>query len=216
MKKNMYCGLICLTVLIILWWTINLKSLIFVADFLFVTDKNKVNWIGFTGIIAIAGLAYNLYDGRRRFRGDIRSKSRIDWMKTLRPLIANYVTDISNYMYLYYLLMTSSDNKRKQEINKELTNKMQRIRSEYYQIKLHVPNNDSNRLVLDNVDLLYGELSDIGPYYDYGLRHSKINTGKKTNYEEVVDGYISALINKTVKDSSEYFKEEWEKAKKGN
>lgn len=216
MKKRVCITLSSLVMIIVVWWIVNLNSLLFVSSFLFVTDKNKMNWIGLTGIIAIAGLIYNLYDGRRRFRGDIRSKSRIDWMKTLRPLIANYVTDISNYMYFYYLLKTEKDETRKQRLNEVLTERMRLIRSEYYQINLYVPKNDSNKLILDNVDLLYGELHNIGPYYDYGLMHSKIGSVEQTNYGIVVDEYISNLINKTVKDSSEYFKKEWEKAKQGD
>lgn len=205
-----------LVMVVFSWWLVNLNSLLLVGRFLFVTDDNKMNWIGLTGIIAIAGLIYNLYDGRRRFRGDIRSKSRIDWMKNVRPLVANYVTDISNYMYFYYLLNIEKDEEKKQRINAVLTERMRLIRSEYYQINLYIPRNDSNKQILDNIDLLYGELHNIGPYYDYGLIHSKIGNRKQTNYEVVVEEYISDLINKTVKDGSEYFKKEWEKAKQGN
>lgn len=205
----------CVAVLLLFCWAFP-HYFLYILEFLFVTSDNKMNWIGLTGIIAIAGLIYNLYDGRRRFRGDIRSKSRIDWMKTLRPLIANYVTDISNYMYFYYLLKTEKDETRKQRLNEVLTERMRLIRSEYYQINLYVPKNDSNKLILDNVDLLYGELHNIGHYYDYGLMNSKIGSVEQTNYEVVVDEYISNLINKTVKDSSEYFKKEWEKAKRGD
>lgn len=197
------------------WWIFDLNSLSRVFSFLFVTDKNKMNWIGLTGIIAIAGLIYNLYDGRRRFRGDIISKSRIDWMKNVRPLIANYVTDISNYMYFYYLHANSKNPDRKQKLNEILTERMRLIRIEYYQINLYIPKNKSNKLILDNIYLLYGELDYIGPYYDYGLKNFKIGNEKRTNYEVVVDEYISDLINKTVRDSSEYFKVEWEKAKRG-
>lgn len=123
---------------IAIWAMINLNSLRFVGSFLFVTDKNKMNWIGLTGIIAIAGLIYNFYDGRRRFRGDIRSKSRIDWMKNVRPLVANYVTNISNYMYFYHLHATSKDNKRRQELNAILTERMRLIRNQYYEINLYI------------------------------------------------------------------------------
>lgn len=204
-----------LILIIVIWWLVNLNSLLFVGDFLFVTDKKKMNWIGLTGIIAIAGLIYNLYDGRRRFRGDIVSKSRIDWMKSVRPLIANYVTNVSNYMYLYHLHQTEDNIEKKNTLNEQLTEKMALIRSQYYQIILYVPNNDSNLSILKNVNLIYGELNYIGKYYDFGIKKGKIFKSKNTEYEEVVDEYISDLFMKTIKDSSDYFKKEWDKAKQG-
>lgn len=206
--------LVPLVLIIFVWWPVNLNSLLFVGSFLFVTDNNKMNWIGLTGIIATAGLLYNLYDGRRRFRGDIVSKSRIDWMKSVRPLIANYVTNVSNYMYLYHLHQKEVNDEEKNKINKQLTEKMALIRSQYYQITLYVPNNGSNLLILKNVNLIYGELSNIGQYYDYGIRKGKFFNSKQP-YEEVVDEYISDLFMKTIEDGSEYFKQEWENAKLG-
>lgn len=204
-----------LILIIFIWWIVNLNSLLFVGDFLFVTDKNKMNWIGLTGIIAIAGLLYNLYDGRRRFRGDIVSKSRIDWMKSIRPLIANYVTNVSNYMYFYHLHQKEVNVENKNKINKQLTEKMALIRSQYYQITLYIPKNDSNLLILKNVNLIYGELSNIGQYYDYGISKGYFFKSGQTPYEEVVDQYISDLFMKTIEDGSKYFKQEWETAKIG-
>ena len=204
-----------LILIIFIWWLVNLKSLLFVGNFLFFTDKNKMNWIGLTGIIAIAGLLYNLYDGRRRFRGDIVSKSRIDWMKSVRPLIANYVTNVSNYIYLYHMHQEEVNVEKKNKINKQLTEKMALIRSQYYQITLYVPKNDSNLLILKNVNLIYGELSSIGQYYDYGISKGYFFNSEQTPYEEVVDEYISDLFMKTIEDGSKYFKQEWETAKIG-
>lgn len=200
---------------IFLWWKFDSESLKIVTGFLFVTDKNKMNWIGLTGIIAIAGLIYNLYDGRRRFRGDIRSKSRIDWMKSVRPLIADYVTNVSKYMYLYDVFAFKTDPVERENINEKLSDTMQQIKSGYYQIKLYVPNNQSNKQILKNIELLFDELSYIVLYYDKSIGRNKIYKDEITDYQSSVQDYISDVMNQTINESSEYFKKEWEKAKKG-
>lgn len=206
-----------LSIIIAVWGFLNLKSLLYVLDFLFVTKDTKLNWIGITGIIAIFGLLYNLYDGRRRFMGDLRSKSRIDWMKSVRPLVAEYVTDVSKYMYLYHMWATDKDAGLKSNYNIQMTEKMEGIRNTYYAIKLYVPNNESNALLLKNIELLFGELTYIGEYYDYGIGHGKfISSKQSSNYEEIVDQYISKLLITTIEDGSKYFKKEWEVAKSGN
>ncbi|TJY30602.1 hypothetical protein [Leuconostoc mesenteroides] len=215
MKKKIYTLLIILVSSIFLWWKFDSESLKIVTGFLFVTDKNKMNWIGLTGIIAIAGLIYNLYDGRRRFRGDIRSKSRIDWMKSVRPLIADYVTNVSKYMYLYDVFAFKTDPVERENINEKLSDTMQQIKSGYYQIKLYVPNNQSNKQILKNIELLFDELSYIVLYYDKSIGRNKIYKDEITDYQSSVQDYISDVMNQTINESSEYFKKEWEKAKKG-
>ncbi len=181
-----------LAMVIFVWWLVNLNSLLFVGSFLFVTDKNKMNWIGLTGIIAIAGLIYNLYDGRRRFRGDIRSKSRIDWMKTVRNLVAQYLSDCDNI--IDHMEHKGSKNFLLGDIGGIGT----RFKRNYNEILLYVPDNDSNKLLLDNIKEIYE-----------CLKSRDIKTTEKTPK-------IRQLLQKTVKDSSEYLKIEWENAKRGD
>lgn len=196
MKNKFYIVASLLIMLFIWWWIVDSKSIISVLGFLFITENEKMNWIGLTGIIAIVGLLYNLYDGRRRFRGDIVSKSRIDWMKKVRTLVATFISD-------YDLLLFTMKNKNadKAEIIVGDTNGLAtRIKRNYYEILLYVPDNKSNALLLDNIEELYKFLAE---EYTSPISDKKINE-------------IKHLIKKTVSDSREYFKNEWEIAKKGN
>ncbi|MDC2815794.1 hypothetical protein PO181_02095 [Leuconostoc suionicum] len=189
-KTLLWTTLVILVIVIIFWWMINLNSLLYVGIFLFVTDKNKMNWIGLTGIIAIAGLIYNFYDGRRRFRGDIRSKSRIDWMKTVRILVAEFLSD---YSLLLYIVNNNID-----ILIGDDKGIVTRLKKNYYEILLYVPDNDSNALLLNNIKKLYSYL-----------------TNGDTDFQEQ-KSEIDKVIKTTVEDASQYFKDEWEKAKKGN
>lgn len=189
-KTLLWTTLVILVIVIIFWWMINLNSLLYVGIFLFVTDKNKMNWIGLTGIIAIAGLIYNFYDGRRRFRGDIRSKSRIDWMKTVRTLVAEFLSD---YSLLLYIVNNNID-----ILIGDDKGIVTRLKKNYYEILLYVPDNDSNALLLNNIKKLYSYL-----------------TNGDTDFQEQ-KSEIDKVIKTTVEDASQYFKDEWEKAKKGN
>lgn len=196
MKNKFYIVASLLIMLFIWWWIVDSKSIISVLGFLFITENEKMNWIGLTGIIAIVGLLYNLYDGRRRFRGDIVSKSRIDWMKKVRTLVATFISD-------YDLLLFTMNNKNaeKAEIIVGDTNGLAtRIKRNYYEILLYVPDNKSNALLLDNIEELYNFLAE---EYTSSISDEKIHE-------------IKHLIKKTVSDSREYFKNEWEIAKKGN
>lgn len=215
MKKAVGITVGLFVMVIVFWWVVNLDSLLIVVRFLFVTDKNKMNWIGLTGIIAIVGLVYNLYDGRRRFRGDVRSKSRLEWMNTVRPLLANYVTHISKYLFLYDTFAFANNDQQRSQKNKELTEKMEQIRSEYYQLILYVPDNTSNVLLIRNINLLFGELNNIVRYYERGISSGEIIEIDTTSKQEIVDDYISELISKTIQEGGTYFKNEWERAKKG-
>lgn len=208
MKNKVYILSILILMLLARWWIVDSNSFMATSDFLFVTENGKMNWIGLTGIIAVFGLFYNLYDGRRRFRGDILSKSRIDWMKSVRPLLARYTTDISNYLFLYHKFIV--DDEPADELNKL----MRDIRTEYYELLLYIPNNDSNRLLLKNINLLFYELNNTPKYYDYGIRHGEFYDG--SSYETVVDKYVSDLIEQTIREGSAYFKKEWVIAKSGN
>ncbi|MDV8935941.1 hypothetical protein [Leuconostoc sp.] len=186
-----------------------------IVQVIFFTKDNQLNGVGTASALSVLLLAVNVWDGRRKAKKDLLSKSRIEWMTIVRPLIANYVTHVSKYMYLYYLFAFDRNPNTKNEKNKELTEKMEQIRSEYYQIILYVPKNDSNMLLLRNIENLFGEINNITNYYEHGINHGEINDVDPTPEQTLVDEYISKLISKTINDGGIYFKEEWERAKKG-
>lgn len=189
--------------------------------YLFDSSDHKFQWVGATSIVAIITLGFNAWDSRRKYKADLISKSRIKWMDTVRNLISNYYADISKYMFLYNKWVTTSDanednKKERQKIYTEFTELMSDIKINYYNIILYVSNNNSNDKVLRNINLLWCELSYIVLYYNKQIEIGKINNVNEiSDVEMTVDNYISELINSGIKDASEYFKIEWERAKRG-
>ncbi|WP_285213820.1 hypothetical protein [Lactiplantibacillus plantarum] len=183
-----------------------------VFNIFFIDHYGKFNWIGITSILAIATLTLNAWDRRRQFKADLVSQSRIKWMAEVRPIVARFIEEISNYMYLYNRFAVGNE----PSLNSELTEIMSNIRKDYYLIKLYVPTK-SNEKLLNKIELLFGELHYISEYYDYGMTAGKIDPRvPSTPYLTVVDKYISEMINQAVEDGQKYFKDEWKRAKSGD
>lgn len=193
----------------------NFKIVVSYVEKLFFTNKGYFNWIAITGIIAIGTFIWTIWFNNKKYRADLISKTRIDWMNQVRPLYAQYIAAVPHYMFLYNKAMVGHD-ERAIEV---LTEQMDEIKRLYYELNLYIPDNDSNKIILDDINLLWYELSYVSDYYDYGIRKnlfaSRINNYRSTSYESGVDKYVSGLINRSSTDGSKYFKNEWEKIKKG-
>lgn len=191
------------------------KAIIFIFKRAFLTDSGYFNWISVTGIIAIITLIWTVSFNSKKYRADLVSKARIDWMNQVRPLYAQYLAAVPHYIFLYSKAMVDNDENARATLDDE----MDEIKRLYYELNLYVPHNKSNKIILDDIDLLWNELSYIVPYFNYGnkkgLFRSELNRYRRSNYESVVDEYISGLINKSSADGNKYFKVEWEKIKKG-
>lgn len=184
----------------------------------FVDKDGKFIWLGATSIITVITLGVNAWDNRRKFKADLVSKSRIEWMNTVRPYISDYYENFNQYVYEYMLFMNSiPGSDERAERNEALTKRMHKIKKAYYNIKLYVPNSKSNKKLLKNIELTWYELGYIGPYFEYGFNFRKIirNEQMQTNYSKIVIEYVSNLSKEGIEEASKYFKEEWEKAKRG-
>lgn len=179
----------------------------------FVDNDNKFNWIGITSVLAVISLTFTAWDSRRKMKIDLISKSRITWMEQVRPLVANFYTSFSKYLYTYYLFAVEHNGSA--DMNAVLTEEMNELKRNYYQIMLFVPKNQTNELLLKNLKLLWDELDYIVPYYDRGQKEGLIMKDKPSFYLTVVNNYLAEELNKAIDDSSQYFKDEWEKAKRG-
>ncbi len=182
---------------------------------LFTTKQGRFNWLSVTALVAIVTLICSMIYNKKKLKADLISKARIDWMTEVRPLLAEYLAAVPKYMFMYNKATLDHDKKA----ISALDDKMDEIKRLYYELILYIPNNDSNKVVLTDMELLWGELSNITRYYNYGVKNNlfgcKSNKYQRSHYETEVDKYISGLINKTAVDGSKYFKKEWEKAKAG-
>lgn len=206
------------------FWFIYLLSLVFLIFlticifwhefylYLFDSPDHKFQWIGATSIIAIITLGVNAWDNRRKFRADLISKSRITWMADTKRILSEYYQVFSEYAYVYSKFATEKRPEESNKLNSQMTELMGKIRRIYYEILLNIPDNESNEPLLKYVKLIFGELNNMVKYYEYGQSKS---FELESHYYTVVDKYISNLIITGVKESSVYFKKEWERAKKG-
>lgn len=177
-------------------------------------NHGQFNWLGITSVVAVLSLFFTAWNDRKKFKADLISKSRIEWMNTVRPLISQYISTFSKYLYLYRQMVVEGSN-----VNVEVDEKMELIRKLYYELKMYIPENSSNMGITKNIDLMWLELANIINYYNFGMCKGYIKSikfgDKESNYQKVVDEYIDNLIMQSVKDANAYFKDEWERAKSG-
>lgn len=186
-----------------------------IVQVIFFTKNHQLNGVGTASALSVILLIINIWDGRRKTRMDLRSKSRIEWMEIVRPLLADYTTHFSKYIFLYDKFFFEKDPNNTKKLDEELTELMEKIRTEYYQLILYVPNNYSNNLLIRNIELLFGELSSLINYYDSCAKGLTNNDFQADDDQKITAEYVDDLIFKTITDGRMYFKNEWERAKKG-
>lgn len=164
----------------------------YIYQMFFVTSDGKANAVGVTALISIVVLVFNVWDSRRRLTADLVSKSRIDWMKTVRQQIAIFVSRINRYLYLKYEVSNNGN----VELLQEMSEVRAQVREAYYQIRLYIPKNESNAEILGKVLDLYDEVQNYKGNSEYSSS-------------------IGLKSEDLISHSSEYFKKEWDRAKRG-
>lgn len=191
-----------------------IKKLTWMFHAMFITHYGEFNWLSITSIVAICTLIGSMIYNRRKIKADLVSKARLEWMDKVRTLYAMFIEYFAHYKYLYDECFVENEASKQ-----DLDFLMDKIRKTYYELKLYIPANTSNELLLKDIELIWCELSYISDYYNYGRKHNLIKSVKfnneRTNYDEVVDEYLSELVTKSANDGSQYFKKEWEKVKNG-
>lgn len=199
---------------------------------IFFTDKGYFNWVAITSIIAILTLIWTILFNSKKYKADLIANGRKEWINSSRPLVAEFLTEVSKYMFDYQTFrinfayepnsLNSEElaklkieyEKQKQAKIECLSEKMKQIRNLYYQLTLAgVINNRSN--LSKKLCLLWHELDYIGQYYTYGISHGKFSVPLRSNYDKVIDEYISNLINEISIEGRNYFAYQWGKVKKG-
>jgi|GEM_PF-6102670 len=70
----------------------------------------------------------------KKFKADLISKSRIEWMNQVRPLIAKYVAAVPMYIYMYNRYSIENNGSLK-----KLNYKMDEIEKLYNELNLYIP-----------------------------------------------------------------------------
>lgn len=211
-------------------------------------DNGHFPWIGVSAFIAAIGFIDNQRWERKKLNADIKSKSRINWMVTVRDLLASYTTDserlystmieLARFLATIYL---DKNNQVRQNVhisvqqqndflilNKRFNDESQKQTVEHRKLLLYIP------VVPDNKEIL-SKIEDIET--DVNNSRNKVTTWVNEpsidNLENLLDEICymknsiseqdiqkrKTVLNNAIKDAicvgRSYFKDEWERAKKG-
>lgn len=168
------------------------------------SSNGRFDWYALSAFIA--GLTYltNSAYNRKKFRADLISKSRIEWLQIVRNTMAEYLAKAQMYLFIYkeYFLESRDDD----EVNLSRLNKygedLDRLQNKLY---LYISDNKGNTE-------LNTKIGNVTSYLNNLPKPAKSNNG------------FSNLETFTLKDnvivelracSREYIKNEWERAKRG-
>lgn len=172
----------------------------------FVDGSGKFAWIGLTSIMAIVTLLLNAIDSRRRFRADLISKSRIDWMKQVRPIVAKYYAMSRKYIF-------DITDSKPELTDSELNENLATIETLHNELLLYIPDNPSNNQLLVPIAKVWTAVSEASSF----KLSSGEDIGYRINRKLGLSRYVSysRYFDTAAKDGSKYFKTEWDKAKIG-
>lgn len=170
----------------------------------FVDNDNKFNWIGITALVTIIGLTINSWDSRRRYRADLISKSRIEWIGQLRPIVSEYLISILDYIHeRKQLIVFKEQGANRSQIDDEIR-RMGKLYSEfnkeYSMLMMFIPDNQSNSIIIKQIKK---------------LRLFVLHVNEKKVEEKKIDLKLGLLVEDTIKQVNYYLKNEWERAKQG-
>lgn len=194
-------------------------------------DNGHFPWVGVSVFIAAIGFLGNQIWERKKLNADIKSKSRIEWMVTVRNLLANFLADAEDiYSEVHSMgnvTLNETNSEHSEEIIKKYNVNVKALLVEYYELCLYIPITEDNKKlnqgihdIWDIVDQKNREVVRLGNAYrgSEGEDKERIGTELKRALSEMNDSNVHELILKIESLSDigrDYFKEEWERAKQG-
>lgn len=183
-------------------------------SYFFVNGKN-FNWIGITSILAIITLTYTALDNRKKLKADLVAKSRVKWLEEARAISARVVKTQRVSLGIFRTINRDIENHG--SVNKEFYEKLieiydgETIKGEEARSLFEMYFNNGNGKKKKLVEMLDNIMEHRQEKFDY-LVYKKSN--KKIDESDIEE--LDNEIKYFVESLTEYFKEEWEKAKSGN
>lgn len=198
--------------------------------FLFTTNENRFQWVGITAAAAGIGICINAIQARKKYKADLISKSRIDWIAQTKPVLSEFMvlssksivllTEIKRWEMTY--ISGNPDNEDNQITFKnysdkidnynELNEQLQRVRRH---IIMSFSDADDNEQIVSKItaidDVREGYLGFLNTVDDPDV------------FEQITDSnmlegnsiHMNRLIEDLMNESRDYFKNEWDRAKRG-
>lgn len=198
--------IIVLASIIIIQCLFNMNKISFYSKYFFNKDGD-FQWLAITGLAAVGTFLFTSINTARKNKADLVAKSRIEWIQEVRGLMAIFLGDIPvyNYSLIRYNKTSSNDTKFFNEINEILI----KIQGTENLLLLHLSSNTDNNQIIDCIKAcakLPSDLKEILIIEDDKMKKEQIETFKKKE---------SIMLNNLMIISRDYFKREWEIAKKG-
>lgn len=191
-------------------------------------DNGHFPWVGVSVLIAAIGFLGNQIWERKKLNADIKSKSRIEWMVTVRDLLAHFMVE-SEKIYTTLSDVAGSTVKKtsKAESFKSKYNDERVVLSTtYHKLLLYIPYAADNKKLLDSIQVVWN-LIDGRCEETVALTENYQQDPNEQN-ETILNDFISEInpgnkeqkllmanIDNLSEIGRQYFKQEWERAKKG-
>ncbi len=189
----------------VLWWISLIliiaiicthSEIVKILKFIFINKNGDFQWIGITALITIISFLLTYLATLRKNRADLVSKARIEWLNFHRKEMADYLTASRDFYNKVRNEREFNTAKRKELF--ELMSELERRKN---LLVLNLSDTDENRQFNDCIE-------DLAIWVN-SFNKIIVNTDNtKYSYNDVP--YVNLL-----KVSRDYYKNEWEKVKKG-
>ncbi|WP_270333116.1 hypothetical protein [Ligilactobacillus acidipiscis] len=160
----------------------------------FFDEKGYFQWVGITALTAICSLLASVWITLKRNKADLVSKSRIEWIQKNKETISLYLRGVKFYPYLF------NQWKIGKATQKEVDDLATEIEINYYLLVMNFSDNDDNKQINKSIEDCMFYVNSIQHFWN-------------SNEKNQLNNYIP--VANLAKVSRDYFKREWERAKKG-
>lgn len=167
---------------------------------LFINKDNEFQWGGVTALVAIVSLTITAITTLRKNHAELVSKSRIEWLQKVKRIMAEYLRDLHYYPYLYSQHIDPYSGVDNLSLKKELTDLSKKIEENQYLLFMNLSDNLDNRQLNDCIENCANWIN-------------KMEDQRAANSYTFV--YETTVVTNLLKVSRDYFKREWDKAKRG-
>ncbi|MBJ7686154.1 hypothetical protein [Weissella confusa] len=197
-----------------------------IYHYFFSMDNGKLHfqWIGLSTLAAAVGFLYKQSWERRKFNADTISKNRIDWMKTVRNVLAKYMVDAqyaqyrANHLLLYRIRIKADQPDTIDQANKsnaELNKAMEQFVEQYRLLRLYVSRARDNAQLNQKINEIYQRVVHVQHAAIHDKNMVKITYKAYAEYANADKAETIRLINELTELSRNYMRNEWKRAKKG-
>lgn len=191
-------------------------------------DNGHFPWVGISVFIAAVGFFGNQIWERKKLNADIKSKSRIEWMVTVRDLLANFMVESEKiYITLSDLSISTliSTNKESNE-SKKYNDEKSTLSVTYRKLLLYIPPVEDNQCLLISIQDVWDLVDErcieaVSITEKYRKTNNQENKDKLNEFIKKIDpndeeqNVLMTRIDHLNEVGRKYFKHEWERAKRG-